>query len=77
MVTGGVLTQNMGTIGTNQVYVPKRYYKVIYDPTVDEKMIALVLPNEKSTRPLEEYIAYSILLVPPLLSRSIILWNEV
>ena len=36
--------------------MPKRYYKVIYDPTVDEKMIALVLPNEKSARPLEEYV---------------------
>lgn len=56
VVTGGVLTSSKGTIGANEVTVPKYYYKVIYDPTGDEKMIALILPNEKSNEQLVNYV---------------------
>lgn len=56
VVTGGVLTSKLGAIGTNQVTVPKYYYKVIYDPTGDEKMIALVLPNQKGVGQLQDYV---------------------
>ena len=56
VVTGGVLSGIKGTIGSNRVAVPKYYYKVIYDPSGDKKMIALVLPNEKSIKPLQSYV---------------------
>lgn len=55
VVTGGVLTSNMGSIGTNKVRVPNYYYKVVYDPS-EPKMIGFVLPNEKGTQPLESYV---------------------
>jgi len=48
VVTGGVLTQNKGKIGSNGVSIPKSYYKIIYDSNGQGKMIALVLPNEKA-----------------------------
>ena len=56
VVTGGVLTSNKGKIGVNGVSVPRYYYKVIYDPKGQGKMIAFLLPNEKSTKPLQEYV---------------------
>lgn len=56
MVTGGVLTQNKGKIGSNGVSIPKSYYKIIYDPNGQGKMIALVLPNEKGIKQLKEYV---------------------
>jgi len=56
VVTGGVLSEVKGKIGSNSVTVPAYYYKVIYDPTGDKKMIALILPNEKGTQPLQSYV---------------------
>ncbi len=56
MVTAGVLEPDLDAIGTNRVSVPREYYKVVYDPTGTEKMIALVLPNQKGMKPLEEYV---------------------
>lgn len=49
VVTAGVLTSNKGKIGASGVTVPQYYYKVIYAPKGQGKMIALVLPNEKGT----------------------------
>ena len=56
VVTAGILTASDSTIGANEVTVPSQYYKVIYDPTGMGKMIALILPNEKGTKKLEEYV---------------------
>ena len=56
VVTGGVLTTNLRSIGTNQVTIPKYYYKVIYDPTGDQKMIGLILPNQKGQGQLQDYV---------------------
>lgn len=56
VVTAGVLTTNKGSIGENEVSVPEQYYKVIYDPTGDKKMIAFILPNEKSSQPLMDFV---------------------
>lgn len=56
VVTGGVLTSSKGAIGANEVTIPKYYYKVIYDPTDEQKMIALILPNEKSNEQLINYV---------------------
>lgn len=56
VVTAGVLSRGLQEIGSSGVDVPQRYYKVVYDPTGAEKMIALVMPNQKGTKPLEEYV---------------------
>ncbi len=56
VVTGGVLSSNKGKIGMDGVTVPKYYYKVVYDPTGTQKMIAVVLPNEGSKQPLQNFV---------------------
>jgi endonuclease G len=40
----------------DRVTVPSKYYKVIYDFTGIKKMIAFILPNEKGTKQLSEYV---------------------
>lgn len=57
VVTGPVLTDGpYKTIGSNDVAVPKRFYKVVLDYTEpDYKAIGFVLPNEKSDKKLQSY----------------------
>ena len=55
VVTGPILSSCSATIGQNNVCVPKYYYKVIYNPS-EQKMIALVLPNEKGDQDLDYYV---------------------
>jgi endonuclease G len=56
VVTAGVLKQNKGKIGSNGVTVPQNFYKVIYDPKGQVKMIAFLIPNENTINPLQTYI---------------------
>jgi endonuclease G, mitochondrial len=56
VVTGGVLTSNKLKIGVDGVSIPKYFYKIIYDPNGQGKMIALLLPNEKGRNPLQTYM---------------------
>jgi endonuclease G, mitochondrial len=56
VVTGGVLTSNKGKIGMDGVTIPKYFYKVIYDPIGQGEMVAFLIPNEKSTKPLQTYV---------------------
>lgn len=57
VVTGPVLTDGpYKTIGSNDVAVPKRFYKVILDYSEPElKAIGFVLPNEKSDKKLQSF----------------------
>jgi len=55
IVTGPVLDDCISLIGINNVCVPEYYYKVIYDPS-EKKMISFILPNEKGTKKLQEYV---------------------
>lgn len=55
IVTGPIFKDDKGTIGQDKVEVPGYYYKVIYDPTDQPKMIAFVLPNEGSDRPISDF----------------------
>jgi DNA/RNA endonuclease G (NUC1) len=43
VVTGGVLASIKGKIDSNGVTIPKYYYKVMYDPKGQGKMIAFLL----------------------------------
>ena len=58
ITTGPVLTEFIDTIGVaNRIPVPKYYYKVLLDYKDPEyKMIAFILPNENSSRPLSDFI---------------------
>ena len=55
ITTAGVLEDNLKTIGFNEVSVPNRFYKLIYNPK-DQKIIAFLIPNEKVLYPLASYI---------------------
>ncbi|NHM00672.1 DNA/RNA non-specific endonuclease [Flavobacterium difficile] len=55
VVTGGVLTEDLETIGREEVAVPKYFYKVLL--TKDKtRMIAFLVPHEKSNQPLYEFV---------------------
>ncbi|WP_319591711.1 DNA/RNA non-specific endonuclease [uncultured Draconibacterium sp.] len=55
VVTGPVFNNNLGSIG-NHVSVPGYYYKIVYDVTDVQKMIAFVLPNQKGEKQLPNYV---------------------
>jgi len=56
VVTGPILSNSLGNIGVNKVTIPSFYYKVIYDPTGDQKMIAFIMPHKKIENSILEYI---------------------
>ena len=57
VITGGVLTDDLKTIGTNKVCVPKFYYKVMYIYKDNQFMIlCFLLPNKKSNESLRDYL---------------------
>ena len=55
VVTGPILNSCSTTIGSNSVCVPKHFYKVVYSPS-EQKMISFLLPNQKGTKKLIEYV---------------------
>jgi endonuclease G len=55
VATAGILTGSAGHIGSNAVSIPEYYYKVVYAPEAG-KMIAFILPNKKSSAPIQSYI---------------------
>ena len=57
VVTGGVLNKDSQTIGKENVSVPKFFYKILLDyNNGDFKMIAFLIPNEKSNKPLYSFV---------------------
>ncbi len=56
VVTGPVFLNNKGTIGKDQVLIPGYFFKIIYDATDEPRLIAFILPNEKSDRPLTDFV---------------------
>ncbi|GEC78953.1 endonuclease [Flavobacterium aquatile] len=57
VVTGGVFTENMKTIGSEDVAVPNYFYKVLLDTSREEiKMIAFLVPHQDSDLPLYEFV---------------------
>lgn len=56
VVTGGVLNDNLKSIGKEKVSVPKYFYKVLL--TKDgSRMIGFLVPHQKSNRPIYEFTA--------------------
>lgn len=57
VVTGGVLTKNLQTIGSEDVAVPEYFYKVLVSKSNGNyKMIGFLLPNEDSQKSLYEFV---------------------
>lgn len=55
VVTGPVFADNKGIIGADKVLVPGYFFKIIYEETVEPKIIAFVFPNRKSDRPITDF----------------------
>lgn len=57
VVTGGVFKGATKTIGSENVLVPNSFYKILFHSFNGKyKMIAFVIPNEKSDKPLYDYV---------------------
>jgi len=57
IVTGGVLTPNLNTIGSEKVAVPQYFYKIILDFNNSKiKAIAFLVPHEKSEKGLYQFV---------------------
>lgn len=55
VVTGGVLSDNLKTIGKENVSVPNYFYKVLLSKD-GNKMIGFLVPHEDSDKPLYEFV---------------------
>lgn len=57
IITGGVLSKNLKTIGTEDVAIPNYFYKIILDNTEPEiKAIAFLMPHENSEKGLYQFV---------------------
>ncbi len=57
VVTGGILSENLKTIGREKVAVPNLFYKIILDYTKPEiKAIAFLIPHKESNKPLYTFV---------------------
>jgi endonuclease G len=57
VITAGILQPNLKTIGQEQVLVPNYFYKILLDNSNGQyKMIAFLVPNAKSNKPLYEFV---------------------
>ena len=57
VVTGGILSDDLETIGNENVAVPKYFYKVLLDESNGKyKMIAFLVPANDSKKPLYEFV---------------------
>ena len=57
VVTGGVLINDLKTIGDENVTVPNYFYKILLDyNNGDPKMIGFLIEHENSNRPLYEFV---------------------
>lgn len=56
IVTGPIFKNDKGSIGQDGVLVPGYFFKIIYDATDEPRLIAFILPNEKSDRPLTDFV---------------------
>lgn len=55
VVTGPIFTNPIESIGSNSVTVPSYFYKIVYSKSND-KMIGIVMPNQKINNDLKYYV---------------------
>ena len=57
VITAGVLQPSLKTIGREKVLVPNYFYKILLDNSNGQyKMIAFLVPNAKSNKPLYKFV---------------------
>lgn len=56
VITGPIFGKSPRTIGPNRVAIPDAYYKIIYDTTPPEKMVAFIVPNNRSNQPIHTFV---------------------
>lgn len=56
VITGPIFGKTPRTIGPNRVAIPDSYYKIIYDTTPPEKMLAFIVPNNRSNQPIHTFV---------------------
>jgi hypothetical protein len=56
IVTGPIFSNNIDTIGKEEVVVPGFFFKIVYEETGNPKMIAFLFPNQKSNRLITDYV---------------------
>ncbi|MFN8325405.1 DNA/RNA non-specific endonuclease [Flavobacterium sp.] len=57
VVSGGILNDNLSTIGYEKVAVPNYFYKIIArGNSNDMKIIAFLIPHEESNKPLYKFV---------------------
>ena len=57
VITGGVLNDNLKSIGQEKVSVPNQFYKILLDYTdSDVKAIAFLMPNKNVNKALYKYV---------------------
>jgi len=57
VITGGILEENLKSIGSEQVAIPNQFYKILIDNNTGKtKMIAFLMPHENSSLPLYEFV---------------------
>ena len=52
VISGPVFRENPITIGNGTIPVPEAFYKIVYDVTPPQKMIAFLIPNRETKQPL-------------------------
>lgn len=56
VVTGPVFDSIIGYIGADSVAVPGYFYKIIYDPDPEPRMVAFLMPNKKVENSFMDYM---------------------
>ena len=57
VITGGILSPNLTTIGKEEVSIPDYFYKVLLDISNEKPhMIAFLVPHQNSNQPLYEFV---------------------
>lgn len=55
VITGPIFDSNAPVIPTKRIPIPSAFYKIIYDATPPEKMIAFLVPNRRSNAPIHTF----------------------
>lgn len=56
VITGPLFAENPRRIGPNRFPIPEAYYKILYDTTPPQKMIAFLVPNKRSNQPIHTFV---------------------
>lgn len=57
VISGGILENNLKTIGSEKVSIPNQFYKILLDYTAPEiKAIAFLIPHKESNKPLYKFV---------------------